>query len=462
MKFFELQPTDENVLNAFENNSIDRNVDVVRFVELLNIMEYSASIALDARWGAGKTFFVKQSKMILDAFNEHVVSPNDINRGRIKSAWNRIQKNNKPDLQPQISVYYDAWLNDNDEDPVLSLVYTILQSVSTDYEFKRGPECIKIASIIAQKFTGYNLTGILDALKSEDPLANLRQNKNIHMQVEEFLESLLAEQGNRLVIFVDELDRCKPTFAVKLLERIKHYFANDRITFVFSVNISELQHTIKQYYGASFDACKYLDRFFDLRVDLPPADMDSFYRKIGLQDTRWTFENVCRAVIDAHNFSLREVAKFYRLARTAAFKPMHDNVHSYGSPHELAVQFCLMCVVPIMMGLKISNQSRLDAFIHGRDSSPLHDILDDNTVACALCKDMLMTNETYEISQVTTQIRLVTLADKLDQVYNALFVFQYASGIYEKRVGKMAFSAETKKELMQAVSLLSDYADYKI
>ena len=49
------------------------------------------------------------------------------------------------------------------------------------------------------------------------------------------------KKGNRLIIMVDELDRCKPSYAVKLLERIKHYFTNDRITFVFSVNTYELE-----------------------------------------------------------------------------------------------------------------------------------------------------------------------------------------------------------------------------
>lgn len=64
------------------------------------------------------------------------------------------------------------------------------------------------------------------------------------------------------MIFVDELDRCKPSFAVQLLERIKHYFGHEKITFVFSVNVSELQYTIKKFYGADFNGTRYLDNFF--------------------------------------------------------------------------------------------------------------------------------------------------------------------------------------------------------
>ena len=62
---------------------------------------------------------------------------------------------------------------------------------------------------------------------------------------------------------------------MKLLERIKHYFNNDRVTFLFSVNVAELQHTVKTHYGADFNASRYLDRFFDLRVPLskPKAEL---------------------------------------------------------------------------------------------------------------------------------------------------------------------------------------------
>jgi predicted KAP-like P-loop ATPase len=67
-----------------------------------------------------------------------------------------------------------------------------------------------------------------------------------------------------LIIFVDELDRCKPSFAVKLLEQIKHYFLLQNVTFVFSTNILELSKTISKFYGNDFQGDKYLNRFFDL------------------------------------------------------------------------------------------------------------------------------------------------------------------------------------------------------
>lgn len=61
-------------------------------------------------------------------------------------------------------------------------------------------------------------------LKKNDLLEEVKQQKSVKETVTEFLRTALAERGNRMVIFVDELDRCKPSFAIKLLERIKHYF----------------------------------------------------------------------------------------------------------------------------------------------------------------------------------------------------------------------------------------------
>ena len=463
MRTFELQPTHDNVLEAFENDILDRNIDVLRFTELLDSIESSCSIALDARWGAGKTFFVKQVKMVLDAFNAHIENPHSEDNECVRCVWNSIKAANKAELQPQIAVYYDAWANDNDEDPILSLVYSILQSISTDFTFTQRPAFLGVAASITEVVTGRSIVALRDALQSDDPLEKIKSAKSMQEQIAEFLESLLAERGNRLVIFIDELDRCNPGFAIKLLERIKHYFSNSRITFVFAVNVAELQHAVRNHYGSGFDASRYLDRFFDLRIDLPPAKLDRFYQKIGLNHGSYVYEEVCKAVIEQNHFALREVSKFYRMAKAAAYAPTHDSKkYCFDFPEEKATQFCLMFMVPIMIGLKISDYSRYEAFITGQDRSPLHDILGNTDVGMSFRRSLLDNNETYDEAEQTERIKLVKFKDKLDALYDALFIKQYTSLSYEVRIGQMSFRSESRDTLLRAVSALSEFADFEI
>lgn len=462
MKSLELQPTYENILNSFDRDILGRSIDVLRFTELLNSIDGSFSIALDAQWGSGKTFFIKQTKLVLDAFNAHIDNPNAKDNERIYQIRDRIKLQSKSDLQPQISVYYDAWANDNDEDPILSLVYSILQSVSVDFSFSTDPVFLKIAANIADLITGKSYVALYEALQGQNALEHIRATKNLEAQITEFLDSLLAERGNRLIIFVDELDRCNPAYAVKLLERIKHYFNNDRITFVFSVNIAELQHTVRNHYGEGFNATRYLDRFFDLRVDLPPAKMERFYMEIGLNHDSYVYEKVCKTVIEQNHFSLREIVKFYHMTKIAAYEPMHDTQYSFAFSAGNTTLFCLMFLVPIMAGLKISDYPRYEAFIAGKDSSPLHDFFLNTEVGTNIRNNLLAPNECFDPTGNQRGMIVVKLEDKLNILYNALFVQQYTSRVYEIQIGKMSFDSQSKDTLLQAVSILSNFSNYDV
>ena len=75
-------------------------------------------------------------------------------------------------------------------------------------------------------------------------------------------------QGRPLVIAIDELDRCRPSYAIELLETAKHFFSTSDAVFVLAVNSAQLAHSVRSIYGAQFDAEGYLARFFDLPLRL--------------------------------------------------------------------------------------------------------------------------------------------------------------------------------------------------
>ncbi|MCQ5134494.1 P-loop NTPase fold protein, partial [Coprococcus eutactus] len=66
----------------------------------------------------------------------------------------------------------------------------------------------------------------------------------------------------------------------KLLERVKHYFGNENITFVVSMNIKELQKTVRKYYGEEYDGEHYLYRFFDIFLELPAPNLKNYYKML--------------------------------------------------------------------------------------------------------------------------------------------------------------------------------------
>jgi len=455
MKSYELKPTYENLLRTFQDDTIGRNADIFRFIDILNAMEEGSSIALDGNWGSGKTFFVKQVKMVLDAHNLFIPAEKE-ERGVFVEARNRFYKNNAPELQPLVCVYYDAWENDNDDDPVLSLVYTILNDVDTDFKLK-NIDAIKAGASVMEFFSGRNWTQMIESLRGESPLDALKGRKGVEGLIGEFLESLLPEKGNRLVVFVDELDRCKPSYAVKLLERVKHYFCHENITFVFSVNTNELQHVIRKHYGNSFDGSRYLDRFFDLRVALPPPDLSEYYRSREFNDRRYVFDITCNTVIRAYHFELREIAKYLRLVRMAAHKPTHSGQSGYFSP-DRAVLFCLYYVLPIVIGLRVHDAKRYTDFVEGRDYSPLYEIAKKTELLDF--RELLNCNETYDSGkQDKTQ---VTLEEKMKEVYNAIFNTTYNGINYHTKIGALEFNDETKPTLMRATGLLSHFTTLDI
>ena len=124
-----------------------------------------------------------------------------------------------------------------------------------------------------------------DALDQEPSLFQLYEK---HVESREVLKEKLGElaakvaeaHDNRpLVFIIDELDRCRPTFAIELMERVKHIFEVPNLLFIFGINRGEMVKSLKSVYG-DIDGDTYLDRFFDLELSLPPADLAQFTRHL--------------------------------------------------------------------------------------------------------------------------------------------------------------------------------------
>ena len=379
MKRYDLPSTLENIKETFIVDRINRNEDLVSFVNLINSVEGCYSIALDSQWGSGKTFFVKQLKMIFDSTNEFI---SEIESDpAVKSKWEELVKQFKysyphiDPIKPHVTVYYDAWENDSDDDPLLSLVYQIMCDFDgikrLSVESTNTQAVLTTLKQILKAIKGIDIKEIMDSLENEDFLAQIKNKKNLHNLIAEYLDNLLPERGDRLIIIIDELDRCNPVYAVRLLEQIKHYFDNERITFVFSVNLSELEHTICKHYGSSFNAGKYLDRFFDRRISLPKAEIPE---EKNLR-TSYIIDKTMTYMIKKYNMQMREKGKYIPMTKAAC------NMAYYGSSLEkTALVFVLQVFIPLALALRITDSKKFNDFYYGRDPSELIDFVTNEDV----------------------------------------------------------------------------------
>lgn len=294
---FEILPTEDNLIESYSNNSLDRNKYIEQFYKMLtsNTSNFS-TISLDGKWGSGKTFFIKHAQLLMS------VKLYEERKADFKSIFGKYEGDKYSPIRGVISnldkcevfpFYYDAWENDTDPYPVLSILYSLYKSLDIgsleDKSIKENLNSILSCLSMSAQFL-FGVPDINRVIKQINNEFKSSRKKELllpitdHHSIIELIKQLINDVINKshcksIVIFVDELDRCNPSYAVRLLEDIKHYFLMDNVTFVFSVNLSELQHMVKSVYGEQFDAFRYLDRFFDIRLNLPVANQELYLKK---------------------------------------------------------------------------------------------------------------------------------------------------------------------------------------
>ena len=454
----ELQPTEENIAKTFEEDRFDRDYFLFSFIDsILNTDAHSVS--LNGKWGTGKTFFIKQAKLVLDIENPSCIKHNDNELSALKKTIRTVKAKREMDWKPVLSVYYDAWANDNDVDPVLSIIYRIMEGLGIEdlppASFDKGrlkkilPEIAKTC-LNMTKINGINLPlgWIVDIFNSDDPLAKIVEQKKLQAQITEFFDCVIKERGEKLIIFIDELDRCNPNFAVRLLERVKHYFTSDNVLFVVATNVEQLQHTVKKHYGNDFDATVYLNRFFDDRYDLPIFDIDDYFSKYFVR-TNANYYCMCRDVVKYFKFSFREIVRYVRMA-TRIFDPQKNNSYNYSVFHDnnITLRMCCETVIPIMVALKITNIEQYNSFIEGKAADVFVKIMTsagirDYTMAVFSVKEEDISNNKMCLEQIC------------NKVYELIFVKQYDSSELYEQFNNYKFSKYDKDYLLTVISGLS-------
>ena len=418
MRSIDLKPTDENIINTVLTNSMGRNDGVYNFVKMLNSQYGSISIAVDGKWGSGKTFFIKQCKLVLDCLNDE----NDSSEKRKILEVVTQGKTEKLSKISYKSVYFDAWKNDSDIDPIVSLSKSIatttfnIKTKAKSIAFKAGEQLVKIA---VEKIAKIDIGSLLDIFQTEE---------NTEAEFKKELASLIPKDG-RLVIFIDELDRCRPVYAVKLLERVQHFFDNEKITFVFAVNLYELKNTIQKLYGSNFNGDRYLDRFFDFVMSIPEPDLEVYYQNMDdSMNINTNFPVYYKELETKFDFSARERSHFENRVNTAIYKTRSKRDSSF-FPFNDSFEMVDLFVIPYLIALKMIDGHKYEDFISNEDGT---DFI-----------DFLSANRTYSNIKRTKDI--IELKNKAQKFYESIFVEDNGY----------------KKHISEVLSLVSNFSNYE-
>lgn len=257
---------------AFANDRLDRQPLAEKLTGYLERLNDGAVLAIDAPWGEGKTWFGRN--------------------------WNKYLQD-----EDYKTIYIDTFEQDYIEDPFMLITSEILSIVGDGDELKEslksgGIEVAKALLPTAGKalvnFGGRVLLGSSDLtgeikealeagttnvakLTSEFIKENLESYSKDKLAMHEFkvkLAEYAQAQDKPIVIFIDELDRCKPDFAVNLVERVKHFFDVPNIVFVLLLNRDQLEKAVKGVYGSDTDASTYLGKFVNFFFALPKPTQD--------------------------------------------------------------------------------------------------------------------------------------------------------------------------------------------
>ncbi|ENY71983.1 KAP family P-loop domain-containing protein [Aeromonas diversa CDC 2478-85] len=246
---------------------------------------------LNAEWGAGKTWFIKR--------------------------WYMELKECYP------TVYIDAWQQDFSDDPLLTVISSIIDQLrDATGNNVAVPDGIKSRLLGLLKVGGklviksaikkagledgdFSLEGE-DADKLVDTLCSNHRERYESIQylkkeIRQWVEAAVSANLDQLddqgrldypaFILIDELDRCRPSYAVEMLETIKHIFDISGVVFVLATDTEQLQHAIKVIYGEGFDAESYLGRFFHRRFTLGSISRREFIQQ-AISDKALHYENI--------------------------------------------------------------------------------------------------------------------------------------------------------------------------
>ena len=233
---------------AFLDDKLNRKVVAENFKNILLNTDLNV-FSLVAPWGGGKTYFIQNLIRIME--------------------------------EDSINILYNAWESDFYDSPLIPLLVELLNKLEHSYEMTELEEDIKSVKEIVKKIcsktsfqAGFNFK-VVNCSVNFDPGKKMLESEYLELKdsIKEFrskLKSIQEKLKKKIIIFIDELDRCHPIYTIKTLEVIKHFFGIKDIVFVLAVDKLQIENSVRTIYGINEGQENgYLRKFIDVEFQLP-------------------------------------------------------------------------------------------------------------------------------------------------------------------------------------------------
>ncbi len=271
------------------------------------------------------------------------------------------------------TILYNAWENDYFEDPFLSIVgqiYKAEKNLSNEKKIKFKEAAINFFIRFLLPIASPRVKNAIEVVNDLKQYTQETNEKIFDRYIENYssmeeeksnFRNALANLGDSegtpvlKVIFIDELDRCNPKFAIKVMERVKHFFNAKNTIFVISLDKKQFLSIINKVYGQQLDANNYLLRFFDFWLEMPTSkDFNLKILQNTLDSSEYEYEEAIEIILDFFNMQARETERFARLVKLLE-KKIGENK---GWKFDVEYYF--------LIALKIKNSSALKELEHVR------------------------------------------------------------------------------------------------
>lgn len=370
MKRLEEPPTFDAIVDSIKHDKAGRNMDVVSLVRVIDDIEGPFSLLIDSPWGDGKTYLIKSAELTLRMLNENIMASKYLKK-ELRSYISDLGS-----LQHKyLPFYFNAWEYDTFDDP-LSILFAVMakefRASDNDKEHSVSEKILGVVDFAIQAAqAAFNVSGDLrvgEAVKlltGQSLIEQVKKREALIQAIKKLADDSIKEVADKLVIFIDELDRCRPDFAVRLLEQTKSMFQSDNIILVISTDSIQLAKAVGGAYGTGFDTPHFLERFFDERLLLTPIDSYAFVNKTGIRGNS-VFDRLSSEIKGSYPLTIRDCMRLRKLEQARTYF-----TNLYKKDKAAALMSC--AILPALIFLQRDDMERFRRIVTGADLDALYE-----------------------------------------------------------------------------------------